>query len=713
MLSLLLPAACAFVLSIHLIGLLLPFALYPTGLRVIVLLAVWGGFFLLLRLAWRRIIMPAGAEIRKRWLLHLLLAGAAAALTLSLTRSFTPLYPAEHVIRIRASGPLTFTQISQEERGWKETIIEPDEIVITGEWNRRGDVLQHMGSAEGEIYIRDQLFVSDPAFYLIGFERASQPATAEIIVNGVSRLAEIPAVEGIHTGYSFNAMAPPVDSYSRLFRLWLFLLPLIRWLSLLIFFFLASVFIRSRSAHWQTLIPHYLLLFTMTCLLYNSLNFQNEFVHFREHQPLILVAALIVFLLIPWGMTLLLKKHPRAEPWFIAALFVLAAGLRVYWVMMVPTAPVSDFGDIHRWALHLASGEPDLAISYHFNFTRLLSLLYRIYPSDRMAVGVNILLSLASMAGLLWIGRESGQRHAGILAAWLFAVLPSQIAMNGIVCTDILPTAALIFCAGALLRFWRCGKWTWLALGGFCLAVGFMIRGVVVMYAPLFLLPVIGLPPRRVKIIALRAAACAGGFLLGVLLIKAAVVPARVENMVLREYKIVTWTLLNGTNIAAEGKTNPGDWRLISQWTKEEAIREGLPMVFERIFSDPAAYYRFLKTKYYHFIASDAYGADLAFLGEDMNYQTFQTHWSVPTQAVRAAFAWLSQYAFWCLLGAGLALIFLFRKEMQPLVWACLGVLVLSLVGFAFFEVQSRYHIPLMPFLVILAGVGLAQPRQP
>lgn len=714
-LPLLIISACALAVTLFFIG-LLPFALYPKWAKAAVPAAGWAGFFFVLYRVWVRFVLPHQDGIRKRWVFHTLLSAGLTAVTLSLTLTFSPLYPAVHQITFQTSDPVTFLWFSVEVRETKRN-VEPDEVKYIGEWER-GD---HYGAAHpdhspAQIQVRYLVNISDPAYYQFNFFRGDQPADVEVTINDETTRIHIPAVENERDFFRASVPIPRGNTFSLFYRVWLALFPVIRFTSLFIFYFLASVWIGSRPSGRGNPVLQYGLLFVLTYLLYNALHFQNEMVSFWNQKPVWLLAAAAAFLLVPAALLKLVQKYPRSEAWLLGAVFAAAVGLRLYWVSMVPTAQVSDFGDFHRWALQLAEGKPGLVMNYYFDFTRLLSLAYRIYPSDRMAVGLNILFSLATMAGLVWICREAGHRQAGLAAAWLFAILPSQIGMTGIVCTDIISTAALVFCAAFLVRYTRDSKWYWLAAAGFCLAAGFMIRGVLIMYAPLFLLPLLwkgGLSFRdgqNRKAIAAYALFGLAGFAAGVALVKLAVLPARVDDMVQAEYKIAAWTLLNGTNMEAKGRNNLADEKLVYAWNRREAFTEGAPLILRRIFSDPIAYYRFLKVKYNHIFANDAYGADLAFLGEDMNYLTFQTNWKYPAADVRSGYAQVSQYAYLCLLGAALAFVFRFRASHARVGWMCLMVLLLAMVGFAFFEVQPRYHIPLMPFLVLPAALALAAP---
>ena len=395
-------SVCSAVVLLYLIGTFLPFAAYPQWGRIVVLVVGWVIFFFLLRYVWRRWILPRWETVHNRGLFHLLIATGLTLLTLSLTLSFSPLYPADHLITIRSDDPFYFVNLTVNIREAK-WIVEPTEYEYIGQWVR-GDHFSadHQESSPAEIRLRDEFETSDPAYYQFSFIREGQPAEIDISINQETHHLQIPAAENDSQTYAnFNILMPEGDTYSTVFRIFLMAFPVIRFVSLFLFFFIASVCIGSRSSNKQNQILEYFLLFVLTYLLNNALDFQNEFINFWNHQPWLILAAMAALILVPIGLSVLVKKRPRLEGWLLVFVFALAVALRIYWVNMVPTAQVSDFGDFHRWALQLARGEPGLVMNYYFDFTRLLSLLYRIYPSDRTAVAINIFSSLVTMAGLV------------------------------------------------------------------------------------------------------------------------------------------------------------------------------------------------------------------------------------------------------------------------------------------------------------------------
>lgn len=97
-------------------------------------------------------------------------------------------------------------------------------------------------------------------------------------------------------------------------------------------------------------------------------------------------------------------------------------------------------------------------------------------------------------------------------------------------------------------------------------------------------------------------------------------------------------------------------------------------------------------------------------MGEDMNFDTFQTNWPYDTQDIRAGYAQLSQYSYWLVLAAALAFVFRFQPNLKPITWLNLFVILSALGAYAFFEVQPRYQRPIIPFILLTAALFYVLP---
>lgn len=696
-----LPAGAG-LLALNFINLFLPFAAYALPVKALAFAGCTAGGYALLWAVRRAGHLPDGDALKHGWAWRALLAAGLTLLTLLLTQARPPLVPVDISFTVEAAGPVRFSHAILQTGIAERSYLDLNFFQFEGDWLVENGSALHQGAQTGTMRYRQQGLFSQPLRYELYFLPQDAPGEARITLDGQTVLYPIPPVGADGSPVEVRLSAA-VSSVSSFYRLWLQLDRLARGLLLFAFFFLSMSALGTRAAGVGEQVVLYGLLWVSAYWVYHSLNFQDEFVHTGGHNLLLLGLAGLFFILVPLGMVALLRRVPRAEVWTLALILLLAAGLRIYWIQMVPTAQVSDFGDLHRWALQLARGEPGLTMDRHTTYARLVSLIYRLHPAADAAQGLNVMLSLLSVLGLYWLGRQCGNPQAGLLAAYCFAIFPSEIGMVTLVCTDIAAAAGLIWCAALLARFQRKPSWAWLALGGLAFGLALRIRPPLILYAPMLLTPLLPCKPslRRTGGYAL---AMVLGLVGGLLAVSALIAPARVDGMRIDERRSVILPLLNGTNIAERGLYNEPDAQLTQAWTAAETWSRGAPLVLERVFSDPVGFIGILKYKYSHLLANATYGANLAFLGSDMNYNTFQTGWPYPTQDVRRGYAQFSQYAYVCVLGAALLAALGWRESQRFPAWLNLVLFVCALGAYAFFEVQPRYQRPLIPFMLLLAA---------
>jgi len=133
-------------------------------------------------------------------------------------------------------------------------------------------------------------------------------------------------------------------------------------------------------------------------------------------------------------------------------LLLVAAMLRVDWVLLMPTLPVSDFLDYYNSAANIARGQFTVPYTQEVGYPFLLSILFRIGgPSLVAAKLLNVVLSLGTGLLLFWIAdRTVGSRAARIVVV-LFAVWPAQIMMNSVLASEALYMLLLLAAIGLLL----------------------------------------------------------------------------------------------------------------------------------------------------------------------------------------------------------------------------------------------------------------------
>ena len=128
--------------------------------------------------------------------------------------------------------------------------------------------------------------------------------------------------------------------------------------------------------------------------------------------------------------------------WVMPLILVIAAGVRIYFIYSLPTQPIYDYATYHlsatgvsqgNWeALALLEGKP-------WGYPLLLGLIYKLLGVKViLAQYLNVILSLVSIWLLYLLTRRLVGQSYGLLAAILYALLPSQAFMNNVINSEIL-----------------------------------------------------------------------------------------------------------------------------------------------------------------------------------------------------------------------------------------------------------------------------------
>jgi hypothetical protein len=133
----------------------------------------------------------------------------------------------------------------------------------------------------------------------------------------------------------------------------------------------------------------------------------------------------------------------------------LATGLRLTWVLLVPTRPVGDFAMYLESAAHLvAHGQLDPEFVYMPGYVLLLALVKTLGGGLLAAKVVGAVLGGLAAGAVHGIARGLWDDRAGLAAGLLYTFWPAGIAVGSVAGTD-LPAAALI--AGACFFLVRSG----------------------------------------------------------------------------------------------------------------------------------------------------------------------------------------------------------------------------------------------------------------
>jgi hypothetical protein len=696
----------------NIISLFTPFAALTRKNKLTIV--VFGALliFLFFHLLYNKLFYKKLHDVKQLLGKYLFPAIIFATIIISITNAHSPLYPTSLNIRITTTTPLGFFQSRKILSNDKYDFIY-DYSQTLGDWNKKDGILFHMGTEPGELTFEGIEFVNKDTQLIFSFIPQDNPTTAKIEVNENSYDIHVPSSQNHSGNFNYPITISQLPPLTKLWQVWVAIFPVMRWLFLVIYFFFASVLIGFNNKRKHEIIIRYCLLFTLGFLFYNALLIQNKLFNYMTFDVLWIFLAISAFIIIPLLLELFIRKYPKSKLWIIISIFLIAIGLRFYWIQMVPTAQVSDFGRFHQWALQLASGEGGLFIDRHATFTCLLGLIYKVFPTHQIIEVLNIVFSLVTMFSIWQIGKTIHQEKAGIIGAYFFGIFPSQISMVTIVCADIIAVALLSLSLLFFISFIKNDKYSFLFLGSVLYGFAVAVRSPLLIYSPLLILAFTRRPRFNNKInFIIRLVLIVMGLIIGYIAVNGVTKTIQVNDMVIEEGRNVIWPLMNGTNIEAHGRNNPQDTAMVHSWDEDVAFQKGINIVLQRLLENPFGFINILKYKYAYMFGDATYGASTAFLGEDMNFHTFETNWFYETADIRVAFALLCQYSYWMILGLGALLPFTQIKSSEKYaVLMALISIISALIFYTFFEVQPRYQRPIIPSIILLASLSFIKFR--
>lgn len=360
--------------------------------------------------------------------------------------------------------------------------------------------------------------------------------------------------------------------------------------------------------------------------------------------------------------------------------------------------------------------------------------------SPAAAILLHILLAAVTAVLTYMLARELGlPSPVGILAALIFAVDPLSIMTTNYLLTETLFTTLLVGSVWAVVRFWNSGLWRWLVLSAVLVALTSLTRPIS-QFLPIALLPLFVLAARKGQ----RRSWLAAGAVFAVVSLALTYTWA-VRNY--RETGVFTLSTISDTNLIyyraravlaeAEGTTQDQAWDKLEARIEQAAAERGLSTaetidlqreealaIFTRY---PGLTVKMLAKGVGRLLFDPGYTITCTQLDRQSTaFDCFPGRSSMnepglvdkalgkfgqmsPVQQFTLLFSTLLLGLVY--LSAALGTLRLFRERR----WLILGLLFLLIAYFvglsAGGEANSRFRIPVVPFLAILAGTGLASFR--
>ncbi len=438
------------------------------------------------------------------------------------------------------------------------------------------------------------------------------------------------------------------------------------------------------------------------------------------------IAGIVYFIGAGVGLFAIFRLHilTKINKTVFVILLVLAAVVpRLIWNWYIQTQPFSDFLHLCNYGINVSQGDfkgfADFYAVFPFKigFGMILGGLFSIFGSGLWTIKIfNILLSLALVFIIYAGGKMLYGERAGRVASLLCALWPAQIMYTSVIASE--HVFLVLFTGAVLLTLYFIKKYTYknhgfwngnlMLLGaGFITALAQLIRPMAMIMLPVF--AVFILLYKRYR---------ADKFTSLVLDIKSIVlfvaVYFAVVNLINLPIQTVTgvditksdsgFNLMIGTNSKANGMFNNEDFSLIEKNNFDfgKVQKEAKDIAFSRIKNDPVGFAKLALRKFEIQWGNENYG---------YYWSTISSQDSKAENVVKThprIFYGVSQLFYILVILMAICTCFYTLKEKRYDSLIILMIFGGLLLSYTFLEVQSRYHMPVIPLLIVF-GTGFLE----
>lgn len=408
---------------------------------------------------------------------------------------------------------------------------------------------------------------------------------------------------------------------------------------------------------------------------------------------------------------------------FIALLVIIALIPRLLWVYSVQTQPFSDFLHLHNYGINASQGNFKGFVDFYavfpfkIGFGMVLAGLYSVFGSNLMVAKLfNVVLSAILVVLIYAGGRMLYSEKAGRIAALLIALWPAQIMYTSVIASEHL--FLVLFTASALLILKFLKKYTYknyeigngnlILIGiGFLTACAQMVRPMAMLLLPVFAVFVLIYKKYRARTInsvglSIKSIALVFIFYFGV--INIINIPVQMASGVDITKSDGGFNLMIGTNTKYNGTFNKDDFEIIEKnnFDFDKVHKEAKQIAISRLKGDPNELWNLVKKKYEILWGNENYGY----------------YWSiVASQDSKAeriikshprAFYGLAQAFYVLIILMAICACFYTLREKRYDALILLMIFGGILVSYTLLEVQARYHMPVIPILILFGSSFLS-----
>lgn len=410
-----------------------------------------------------------------------------------------------------------------------------------------------------------------------------------------------------------------------------------------------------------------------------------------------------------WGA---IRPCKNSTSLWLALVLGLALIIRVSWVLVSQTAPVSEASVYDRLAWSLASdgeyvAEDGSPTAFRpVGYPAFLAAVYTVFGRSWVAGGMaNALLGTVTVGLTYLLARTVLTARLSLVAAVLVALLPSHIfGYTSVLRMETLHTVLVLSALVATYLAVRTPSVRNAALLGICLGIGVYVRPILLLY-PVAFGAVLLLQPQISSRRALGLTVVAGIVTLIVLL------PWTVRNYLVMDAFVLTSThagynLLAGNGPDADGQLEALDMSVFSDTSEMTVYRESIRLTLDHVTNHPLSWFKLLPFKFYYLWASDA---DWVTFARAFNLSVFheQFHDGLPI------LKWFTQM-YWMVIAIVAAVAVMTRPLRY---WFSFPVIIFTalIVYWTAFHMMffgmGRFHAQVVPIIVILAVHLLAKDR--
>jgi len=424
-----------------------------------------------------------------------------------------------------------------------------------------------------------------------------------------------------------------------------------------------------------------------------------------------IVAAIVILLI--YKLNILSKINTTV---FLILLIMIALAPRLLWISLVQTQPFSDFLHMHNYGINASRGDFKGFVDFYavfpfkMGFGMVLAGLYSLFGTGLMVAKLfNVILSLILVLLVYLGGKMFYGEKAGRIAALLIALWPAQIMYTSVIASEHL--FMVLFTATVLLILSFVKQYTYknykffngnLSLIGIGVltACAQLVRPMAMLLLPVF--AVFILIYKRYRANTITSVGLGVKSVTLVLICYFAVI--NLVNIPIQNATGIDVTrsdsgfnLMIGTNIEHKGTWNEEDFGLIKKnnYDFDKVHSEAKQIAIERLKGDPKQIIKLVLAKYNILWGNENYGY----------YWSTVSAGSSKTEAIIKAhprlFYGVSEafYILIILMALCTGICTLREKRYDALI--ILMIFGGILISYTLLEVQSRYHMPVVPLLIL------------